>query len=186
VVLGPETGLAGKRLELIREAVPRATRIAILTTDEPSTRAQAQETQKAASSLGVTLVVTEMQNREYERAFATMVAERARGLIVSASPILNLDRKRIIELAAKHRLPAIYWWREHAEDGGLMAYGSNASARSHRAAAYVDRILKGASPAELPVEQPTIVELTVNMRTARALALTIPPSIRIRADHVIE
>jgi putative ABC transport system substrate-binding protein len=108
----------------------------------------------------------------------------ARALIVTASPILNLDRKRIIELAAKHRLPAIYWWREHAEDGGLMAYGTNVTALSRRAAAFVDRIFKGANPAELPVEQPTILELTVNMRSAKALGLT--PSIRIRAEHVIE
>jgi putative ABC transport system substrate-binding protein len=84
------------------------------------------------------------------------------------------------------RLPAIYWWREHAEDGGLMAYGTNVTAVSRRAAAYVDRIFKGANPAELPVEQPTILELAVNMRTAKALGLTIPPSIRVRAEHVIE
>jgi putative ABC transport system substrate-binding protein len=115
-----------------------------------------------------------------------MVADRARALLVPVSVVLNVDHKRIIELAAKHRLPAIYFFHEHAEKGGLMAYGSSIPALSRRAAAYVDRIFKGARPAEIPVEQPTTYELTVNRSTAKALGLTFPPSIAIRADHVIE
>ena len=103
-----------------------------------------------------------------------------------ASPVLNLDRKRLHELAAKHRLPAIYDWRENAEEGGLMAYGGNIAALFRRVAEYVDKILKGAKPADLPVEQPTTFELVINMRTAKALGLTIPPSLLLRADQVIE
>jgi putative ABC transport system substrate-binding protein len=181
--VGPE--IHQKRLELIKEAVPRAVRIAVLAGgDTPqSTR---QETQKAASSLGVKLIVVEVQGAEYERAFATMVAERADALAVLGSPSLNTDRRRIIELAARHRLPAIYEWREHAEDGGLMAYGASNRDLNRRVAAFVDRIFKGANPATLPVEQPTVFELVVNLRTAKALGLTIPSSVLRRADHVIE
>jgi putative ABC transport system substrate-binding protein len=181
-----ETGLIAKRLELLKNAVPRATRIAVLSTDEPHVRDQAQEAQKAASSLGVMVVVIEVVGNDYESAFTKMVADRARALLVPVSVILNVRNKRIIELAAKHRLPAIYFWRDHAEEGGLMAYGTSISARSRRAASYVDRIFKGASPSELPVEQPTTYELTVNLKTAKALGLTIPPSVLLQADQVIE
>jgi putative ABC transport system substrate-binding protein len=115
-----------------------------------------------------------------------MVAERADALAVMPSPTLNTDRRRIIELAARHRLPAIYEWREHVEEGGLMAYGANGRDLYRRVAAFVDRIFKGANPATLPVEQPTVFELAVNLRAAKALALTIPSSVLRRADHIIE
>ena len=181
--VGPE--IHQKRLELLKEAVPRAARIAGLAGGDTlqSTR---QETQKAASSLGVKLIVVEVRGGEYERAFATMVAERADALAVLGSPVLNADRRRIIELAAKHRLPAIYEWREHAEEGGLMAYGANNRDLYRRVATFVDRIFKGANPATLPVEQPTVFELVVNLGAAKALALTIPASVLRRADHIIE
>jgi putative ABC transport system substrate-binding protein len=147
---------------------------------------QLQEAEKAASSLGVTLVVIEVQAADYERAFASMAAGHATALFVMSSTQLNRDRARIIALAAKHRMPAIYQWREQAEEGGLMAYGSSVSGLARRMANYVDRILKGASPAELPVEQPTTYEFVINLKTAKALGLTIPPSLLLRADQVVE
>jgi putative tryptophan/tyrosine transport system substrate-binding protein len=181
-----ETGLADKRLELLREAVPTATRIALLASGDIGIKGQVQEAERAAASLGLTLLVVDVRNRDYESAFAKIAADRANALFVPSSPILNVDRKQIIALAAKRRLPAIYQWREHAAEGGLMAYGSNLSLLSRQVASYIDRIFKGANPAELPLEQPTAYELTINLRTAKALALTIPPSLLHRADQVIE
>jgi putative tryptophan/tyrosine transport system substrate-binding protein len=181
-----ETGLADKRLELLREAVPRATRIALLASGDIGIKDQVQEAAKAASSFGLTLLVIDVSNRDYERAFARVSAERAHALLVLSSPILNLDRKQIMTLAAKHRLPAIYQWREHAAEGGLMAYGSNLTSLSKHVASYIDRIFKGGNPADIPMQQPTAYELTINLRTAKTLGLTIPPSLLLRADQVIE
>jgi ABC-type uncharacterized transport system substrate-binding protein len=186
VVLAAEPTMAGKRLELIKEAVPRATRIAVLATSEAGSRMQVQWTEKVAHSLGVKLIVVEARTADYDRAFATMVAERAGALAVVASVILSTDRARIIQLAAKYRLPAIYDWHEHVAAGGLMAYGGSISAITKRGAVYVDRIFKGANPAELPVERATIFELAINIKTAKALGLTIPPSLLARADQIIE
>jgi putative ABC transport system substrate-binding protein len=181
-----ETTLAAKRLQLIKEALPSATRIAILATGEEFNAPQLREASEAAASLGVTLVVVEVRGGDYGRAFARMVSERAQGLFVLSSPLLHRDRRRIIELAAQHRLPAIYQWREHVEEGGLMAYGTSIGGLSRRIASYVERILRGASPAALAVEQPTVYELVVNLKTARTLGLTIPPSVLARADEVIQ
>jgi putative ABC transport system substrate-binding protein len=184
VVLG--SMLAGKRLELLKEAVPRATRIAMLAAGESSGRDQVKEAEQAAALLGVRLVVVEAKGRDYQRAFATMRGERADALFVGASPILNADRGQIIELAARYRLPAIYQWTEHVEDGGLMAYGANLRRAIRRVATYVDRIFKGANPAELPVEQATVLTLVINLKAAKALGLTIPQSVLLRADEVIQ
>jgi putative ABC transport system substrate-binding protein len=181
-----ETGLADKRLELLREAIPRATRIGLLASAGTGIKDQVQEAERAASSFGLTLRVVDVSNRAYEHAFAKLAAERVHALFLPSSPILNVDRRQIIALAAKHRLPAIYHWREHASEGGLMAYGSSLSSLSRQVASYIDRILKGANPAELPLQQPTAYELTINLRTAKALGLTIPPSVLLRADQVIE
>ena len=178
--------LADKRLALLKEAVPRATRIAMLITGESSGRVQVREAEQAAALLGVKLVVVEAKGRDYERAFATMKDRHADALFVAASPILNADRGRIIELAARYRLPAIYQRVEHVEEGGLMAYGASLRWAIRRVASYVDRIFKGASPAELPVEQATVLTLALNLKTAKALGLTIPPSVLARADEVIE
>ena len=186
VTVVAETLLAGKRLELIREAVPRAARIAVLATGESFSRAQVRELQKGASALRIKLVVVEVEDTDYDRAFATMVAERTDAVFVVASPILTSDRTQIIERAAKYRLPAIYEWREHVEVGGLMSYGSSIVGLSRRVAAYVDKILKGAKPADLPIEQPSKFELVINLKTAKALGLTIPQSLLLRADQVIE
>lgn len=184
VVLGAI--LAGKRLELLREAVPRATTIALLATGDPSARAQSHEAKQAAASLGVRLVVVEAMRRDYEQAFATMRRKSAEALFVAASPRLNADRGRIIELAARYRLPAIYQFPEHAEEGGLMGYGVSGKWAARRVAEYVDRILKGAKPAELPIEQATTLTLAINLKTAKALDLAFPQSVLLRADHLIE
>jgi len=185
VLISAEGTLAAKRLELLKEAVPRATRMAALF-HESVLQTQVQETQKAASSLGVTLVSVEVRGGDYDRAFASMVAERPGALFVAGSTFFSRDRKRIIELAAKHRLPAIYEWPEQAEEGGLIAYGTSLPEGYRRLAAYVDRILKGAKPGDLPIEQPAKFELVINLKTAKALGLTIPQSILVRADEVIQ
>jgi putative tryptophan/tyrosine transport system substrate-binding protein len=142
--------------------------------------------ESAAAPLGLTLVVAEVRDDNYERAFASMLAGRAGALFVMSSPYLHGDRTRIIKLAAQHRLPAIYQWRDHVDEGGLMSYGINRVDVTRRVATYVDRILKGAQPTNLPVEQPTAYELVINMKTAKALGLTIPPPLLQRADQVIE
>jgi putative ABC transport system substrate-binding protein len=178
-----QRGHEAKRLELLKEAVPRATRIAFLVHGRSQTFVE--EAQKAASSLGVTLVVVELQADDYDGAFAAMRAADA--VVVQGVPTFNRDRKRIIALASKHRLPAIYEWRHHAEDeGGLMAYGGNLVELSRRVAWYVGQIFGGVKPANLPVEQPTKLELVINLKTAKALGLTIPQSLLLRADQVIE
>ena len=186
VLLAAEPTMAAKRLELIKEAVPRTARLAVLATGEASSRTQVQWVEKAAPALGVKLIVVEVRDADYDRAFGTIVAERADALFVIASVILSTERERIIQLAAKHRMPAIYDWREHVEAGGLMAYGGSASEFTWRAAVYVDRILRGANPADLPVERATTFELAINLKTAKTLGLTIPSSLLLRANHVIE
>jgi putative ABC transport system substrate-binding protein len=186
ILIASEGTLAGKKLQLLKEAVPRATRFALLVPDDPNSRTQVQEVQKAAPSLGVELVVATVRGGDYDRAFAAMVAERSGALFVAATTYFMTDRKRIIELAAKHRLPAIYEWPDQVEDGGLMAYGSNLTALVGRVAGYVDQIFKGARPGDLPIEQPTTFELVINLKTARALGLTLPPALLARAGRVIE
>ena len=185
ILIAPGGTLAAKKLELLKEAVPRAARIAFLALDDPNFRPQVQEAQKAASSLGVELIVVEVRGGDYEHAFASMVAEKPKALFVGASTFFVRDRKRIIQLASKHRLPAIYEWPDQVEDGGLMAYGTSRSELVRRTAAYIDRIFKGAKPGDLPIEQPTKFELVINLKTAKALGLTIPPSLLSRADEVI-
>jgi putative ABC transport system substrate-binding protein len=186
ILIASEGTLASKKLELLREAVPRASRVAFLLPEDPSVRLQEQELQKAASALGVKLVVVTVRGRDYDRAFATMVAERSGALFVAASSYFVTDRKRIIALAEKHRLPAMYEWTSQVEDGGLMAYGSDEAALIRRIAAYIDLIFKGARPGDLPFEQPTRFELAINLKTARAIGLTLPPALLARADRVIE
>ena len=178
--------MAAKRMEVFKEAVPRARRIALLTWQRMEA-AQVKEAEQAARALKIETVLVEVvQNGDYEGAFSAMAAERADALFVVSNPLLNRDRKRIIALAARHRLPAIYEWRESAEDGGLLAYGAKVRELNRRVAAYVDKILKGAKPGDLPVEQPTTFELVINLKTAKALGLTIPRSLLQRADQVIE
>lgn len=186
VVLAAEPTMAGKRLELLKEAVPSAKRIAVLATREASSRTQVQWVEKAAPTLGVTPVVVEVRDGDYDRAFTTMVAERTEALLIVTSTIFHIDQARIMRLAAKHRLPTISDWREHVEAGGLMAYGGSAAGFTRRAAAYIDRIFKGAKPADLPVERASILELAISLKTAKTLGLTIPSSLLARADYILE
>ncbi len=191
-VTGPSAmyaDLAGKQLELLKETVPRVSRVAVLW--NPANAAwQAQmlkATQVAAPALGLRVELLEARGAgELEGAFAAMTRERASALLVQVDVIFALHAKRIADLAAKHRLPAMYGSKEHVEAGGFMSYAPNALDVFRRAATYVDKILKGAKPADLPVEQPTKFEFVINLKTAKALGLTIPQSVLGRADEVIQ
>jgi putative ABC transport system substrate-binding protein len=180
--------LSAKRLELLREIVPAASRVAVLWDDtNPAFASAVRETQAAARSFGMPLsVFTARRADEIDRAFAAMVSERTRALIVVPGNVFLPERKRLVEAAARHRLPAAYAQSEYVDVGGLMAYGSNLSDLFARAASFVDRILKGAKPAQLPIEQPRKFELVINLKTAKVLGLTIPRSLLQRADQVIE
>ena len=186
VVIATDGTLAAKKLELLKEAVPRAARIAVLTTADPNFSRQVQEAEQAAVPLGVKLSVVMVRDRDYGQAFTAMAAARPDALLVGSTVQFFLDRRRIIELAARHRLPAIYEWPEQGEDGGLMGYGASLLGLARRAASYIDRIFKGAKPGDLPIEQPTKLDLVINLKTAKALGLTVPPSLLARADQVIE
>ena len=181
-----ERGSEAKRLELLKEAVTRAARIAFLVGPGQLSQTFVEEAHKAAASLGIKLVVAEVQGSDYDGAFVAMRNGRADAVLVQGAPTFNRDGKRIIALAAKHKLPAIYEWRHHVEEGGLMAYGGNASELQGRVASYIDRIFKGAKPGDLPVEQPTKFELVINLQTAKTLGLTIPPTLLSLADKLIE
>jgi ABC-type uncharacterized transport system substrate-binding protein len=188
-VLAPE--LVGKCLEHIKQAVPEASRIAVLWhpgfLPERTERDRLKEAEGAARALGVQLQFVEARGPEdFDRAFADMIRARAGALTVLASNMFFGERRRLVHLAAKNRLPAVYTLREYVDAGGLMSYGPNAAELFRRAAFYVDKILKGAKPADLPVEQPTKFELVINLKTAKALGLTIPPSLLGRADEVIQ
>jgi len=183
---GPE--IVGKYLELLREAVPKASRVAVLMNpDSSSSPVLLRETQAAAQALAVTLQLLEVRKADdFEGAFAAMTRERDSALLVLPHPFIFAHARRIVDLAARSRLPAMYPFAEFVEAGGLMAYAANAPDMFRRAAYFVDKILKGAKPADLPIEQPTKFELVINLKTAKALGLTIPPSLLARADQVIE
>jgi putative ABC transport system substrate-binding protein len=184
VLIAPDGTLAGKKLELLREVVPRATRIGMIAPDDPGVRGQVAEVQKAAAALGLTLIPVEVVDGGYERAFAALAAQRPDALFVAASTYFVRDRRLLIDGAARYRLPAIYEWREHVEDGGLMAYATSLPALHKRIADYVDRIFEGARPGEMPIEQPSKFDLVVNLKTARALGLTLPSSFLLRAEVI--
>jgi putative tryptophan/tyrosine transport system substrate-binding protein len=179
------TELSGKRLELLKETLPRLTRVAVLAyTAAPLT--DLRTTESAAQALGMQLQRLEIQEpAELEHAFTTMTRARADALIVLPSQVFFALRTQITELAAQHRLPAMYEGKEFVEAGGLISYGPSVPDLFRRTATYVDKILKGAKPADLPVEQPTKFELIINLKTAEALGLTIPPTLLFQADEVI-
>ena len=180
--------LNAKRLDLLKAAVPGVSRVAVLTNPaNPLTAGALKELEGAARALKVKLQVLEARDPQaIDDAFAAMKRERAGALLVRNDPMFFAQRERIVGLAAKSRLPGIFEWREFAEAGGLLSFGANITDVYRRLATYVDKILKGAKPGELPVEQPTKFELVVNLKTAKALGLTIPPSLVGRADRVIE
>jgi ABC-type uncharacterized transport system substrate-binding protein len=182
------TELAGKRLQLLRELVPKATRVAVLAYRGTSaTRLFLEQMRTAARQTGVVLVVQEVSEAEaLPAAVAAMHRDGAQALIVQFSTLSNNNAQRIVDLAAQHRLPAMYDVRGFAELGGLLAYGPSVLELFRRAALYVDRILKGAKPADLPLEQPTKFELVINLKTAKALGVIVPPSLLSRADEIIQ
>ena len=180
--------LNAKRLELLREMVPKLSRAAVLwNATNPFRALDLKVAQAGARALGVTLQSLEVRGPDdFDRAFDAASRERTRALITLEDPLTFAHRTRIVGLAAKHRLPAIYGLREYVDAGGLMSYAPILLDNFRRAATYVDKILKGAKPADLPVEQPTRFELVVNLKTAKALGLTVPQSVLIRADQVIQ
>src|SRR5262245_20890867 len=181
-------GLAGKWVELLKETAPRISRAGLLLNPGGSSMSSwVKEAQAAASVLGIRLQTFEVRDAsEIDRSFAAIARDHNEGLIVITDPLTLRHRTRIVRLAESNRLPTVYGFGEFARAGGLVAYGPNVPAMFHRAAAYVDRIIKGAKPADLPVEQPTTLELIVNLKAAKAVGLTITPSLLLRADQVIE
>jgi ABC-type uncharacterized transport system substrate-binding protein len=183
--LAPE--LSGKRLELLKEVVPRASRIAVLAYRGEAMRSSIKETEVAARSLGLQIHLLEVKaSAEIESALDAAKKQRADALVQIQAAFFNSHQQRIIERATKNRLPAMYNSRIDTEAGGLMSYGYDAMERNERVASLVDKILKGANPADLPVEQPTKFEFVINLKTAKQIGLTIPQSVLYRADKVIK
>ena len=179
--------LVGKRLELLKEVIPQLSRVAVLWTPSGPESTTWRRTEVAAQFLGVQLQVAELRERnDLEPAFAAMKRDRAEALFMIRGPILNELTKRIGDLAARSRLPAIYDEKRFPQLGGLMSYGTDLADLDRRAAIYIDKILKGAKPADLPIERPTKFELVINLRTAKALGLKIPAHLLMEADGVIE
>jgi putative ABC transport system substrate-binding protein len=181
--------LVGKRLELLRQAVPRFGQVAVLfhpgALGERTERDLRKEAEVAARALGARLQFVETRGPEdFAKAFSDMSRARADALTVLGSTMLINERRRLVELAAANRLPTVYGLREYVDVGGFMSYGPNNADMSRRAATYVDKILKGAKPGDLPVEQPTKFDLVINLKTAKALGLTIPPSLLQRAEVI--
>jgi putative ABC transport system substrate-binding protein len=190
---GNITGLTGlmakltaKRLELLKEVSPRVTRVAVLWGPYPFSAAVLREVENASRTLGLTLHEIEVRDAiELDSAFARMVAWRAEALLVLPHPMFVAQRTRLAELAVKHRLPSTYHLKEFVEVGGLMSYAPDVADMSRRAAGYVDKILRGAKPGELPIDQPTKFELVINLKTAKGLGVKVPQSLLLQADKVI-
>jgi putative ABC transport system substrate-binding protein len=181
--------LTGKRLELLKEIVPSASRIAVLVNpDDPNAPFQIRNAEAAARTLRIQLdpVLTVRSASDLERAFEAAARSGAAAALRMVDPTVGMLRVRTVELAAKHRLPVMYVFREDVEAGGLVAYGASLLAQFRQAATFVHKILRGAKPGDLSIEQPTKFELVINLKTAKALGLTIPPSLLGRADRVIE
>jgi putative ABC transport system substrate-binding protein len=179
--------LGGKRLELLKEAVPKIARVAVLY--DPALQnniLQLKVVESAARSLGLTVRSWDVRTGQgFERLFAALTKERPDGLYVPGGPLMTTNRNRIVGFALKNRLPSVYQNREAVDAGGLMSYAADETESYQRVAYYVDRILKGAKPGDLPVEQPTKFELVINLKTAKQIGVTIPANVLARADRVI-
>ena len=184
--LAPEIG--GKQLELLKEIVPRLSRVAVLgTSTQPGNAQSLREAEVAAGALAVKLQYLDVLSpKDIEPVFRTASNGRAEAVLVLRASVFFSHRKQIVDLAAKRQLPAMYYTTEYVEEGGLMTYGVSITDLFRRAATYVDKILKGAKPAELPIEQPTKFELVINLKTAKRIGLTISPNVLARADRVIK
>ena len=180
--------LAAKRLELLKETLPGVSRVAVLwNAANPGNARQVEETKLAAQALGLKLQSVEVWGPDdVQGAFVAMTRTRPEALLTLADPLIFTHRTQIVDFAAKSRLPAIHPFRDFVEAGGLMAYGVDITDMNRRAATYVDKILRGAKPADLPIEQPTKFEFVINLKAARALGLAIPQSLLLRADRVVE
>ena len=180
--------LAAKRLALLRDVIPGVKRVAVLwNPDIPDRVLELTNTQAAARTLGVEIHAFEVRRpNDLDDAFSALVSDRAEALVVLADPVTMTHRSRIVEFAVGKRLPTMFNQRPPVEAGGLLSYGTSYEETFRRAAVYVDKILRGAKPADLPVQQPTKFELLINMKTAKALGLTIPPTVLMRADQIIE
>ena len=188
VAVGVGGGFGGKWVELLKEAVPGISHAAVLwNSGNPSSAQSANEIQVAARTLNIKLDMLDAGNPvSLDKAFAAIGASRAQGIIVAPDPYFGANRARLVQFAASKRLPAVYFFKSFVDDGGLMAYGASNADSIRTAAKYVDKILRGARPADLPVEQPTRFELVINLKTARALGLTIPQLLLVRADQLID
>jgi putative ABC transport system substrate-binding protein len=186
VTMSPE--LSGKRLELLREAFPKISRVALFwNSANPEQEPQIKEINVAGQALGIQLQILEVRGaNDFDKAFPAIAKERADAILTLPDPLSVSQGKRIADFAAKNRLPAMYPRMEFVDAGGLMAYGPNYNDLFRRAAVFVDKILKGAKPADLPVEQPTKFEFVINLKTAKQIGLTIPPNVLARADRVIK
>jgi putative ABC transport system substrate-binding protein len=187
--LGP--ALVAKQLQLLRETVPGATHVGVLVHpgvySEHTMRDMAEEAEAAAKTLGMRLQFVEVRSHnDFERAFSAMVTGGAKALTMFPSPMFYAEHRRLVDLAVTHRLPVMYPFREAVDSGGLMGYGTNIPGLFRFAATFVDKILKGARPAELPVEQPTKLEFVINLKAAKALGLTVPQAVLARADEIIQ
>jgi putative ABC transport system substrate-binding protein len=180
--------LSGKRLELLKEILPKLSRAAVLGTSTNTGNAQQlKEMELAAAAFGVQLQSLDILGpKDIETAFRAAGKGRVDAVLILRSPVFNSHRTQVVDLAAKNRLPATYPQSEFVEAGGLMSYGVNQNALTRRAATYVDKILKGAKPADLPVEQPKKFEFIINLKAAKQIGLTIPPNVLVRADKVIK
>ena len=180
--------LTGKQLGLLKEALPKTSRVALFRNPgNPIQAAHLPRIDTVARSLRLQIQVVEVRGPDdFETAFKAATRDRADAVFGLPDTMLVVHRTRLTELATKYRLPTMSWTREHPEAGGLMSYGANVPAIFRRAATYVDKILKGAKPSDLPIEQPTKFELVINMKTAKALGLTIPQSLLVRADEIIQ
>ncbi len=179
--------LSGKRLELLKESVPKVLVVAVLWNGtSPGHPGVLKETEVAAQSLGLTLQPLEVRiPDDFDGAFQAATSRRVQALLPLGDPLMSTQRRRMLDFAAKNRLPAMYAQNEYVEAGGLMSYGPDMPASYRRAATYVDKVLKGAKPSDLPVEQPTKFEFVINLKTAKQIGLTIPPNVLVRADKVI-
>lgn len=181
------TELSAKRLELLRQILPTMKQLGVVWDNNPAFTLAVQDTETAARTMNVSVRAVVVRSREeLDTAFADFASQRVAAVEIMPNPITLRERRRVAELALKYRLPTVFAQREYVEAGGLMSYGSSLGQLFRRAALYVAKILRGARPGDLPIEQPTAFELVINLRTAKALGLTVPPSLQARADHTVE